>query len=401
MSEVIKIENLSKIYKRKTIRNGQNLTEDFWALRDLSLSVNQGDVLGVIGKNGAGKSTLLKVLSKITSPTHGKITIHGRIGSLLEVGTGFHPEMTGRENIYMNGNILGMSNAEITKKLDEIVDFSGVADFLETPVKRYSSGMQTRLAFAVAAHLEPEILIVDEVLAVGDAEFQKKCLGKMDEIGNSDRTILFVSHNMNAIKSLCNKCIWLKDGVKIAESNQTTDVVKQYLQEAVPTNKKTSWLNDNYDAVKNKFVEFLEFKLVDKNGASTGFNLHGNDDVFVEVEFQCKQINADLQIGYALYDSTKTEIFHSYHNDKHYTSTIKFSKDRSFLKTRLPLEILNFGEYTVQLIAGVRHTEAILSPVDSPVTIGFSLTENLNRSNTWGNRKSSVIAPILEWRYNK
>ena len=178
MPSVVKIENISKVYKRKIKRNGKNVTEDFWALRDLSLNIDQGDVLGVIGKNGAGKSTLLKILSKITSPTEGRITINGRVGSLLEVGTGFHPEMTGRENIYMNGNILGMSNAEINRKLDEIVDFSGVADFLETPVKRYSSGMQTRLAFAVAAHLEPEVLIIDEVLAVGDAEFQEKCLGK-------------------------------------------------------------------------------------------------------------------------------------------------------------------------------------------------------------------------------
>jgi lipopolysaccharide transport system ATP-binding protein len=187
--------------------------EEFWALRDVSFSVNRGDVVGIVGRNGAGKSTLLKVLSQITEPTHGRVTLHGRVASLLEVGTGFHPELTGRENVYLNGSVLGMTRAEISKKFDEIVSFAEVEKFLDTPVKRYSSGMYVRLAFAVAAHLEPEILVVDEVLAVGDAEFQKKCLGKMRDVSSNGRTILFVSHNMTAIQQLCDSAILLDDGM--------------------------------------------------------------------------------------------------------------------------------------------------------------------------------------------
>lgn len=397
MKEIIQIEGLSKVYKRKIKRDGKKFTEDFWALRDLSLSINQGDVLGVIGKNGAGKSTLLKILSKITSPTSGKVTMNGRVGSLLEVGTGFHPEMTGRENIYMNGNILGMSNAEIKRKLDEIVDFSGVADFIETPVKRYSSGMQTRLAFAVAAHLEPEVLIIDEVLAVGDAEFQKKCLGKMEEIGNSGRTILFVSHNMNAIKNLCNRCIWLKDGSIAYDSNETHLVVKEYLREVVSARKLTYWVSDYKNAKDNKIVEFNSFRLIDPNGDQVDFSLNGDDDVYVEVSFKCYSANNDLQIGFALYDEAKNLVFMSYHNDIGDGKLRNFHTGRNKIKSRVPLEILNDGEYTLQLISGVRGDQPILSRGDSEITISFLLTGNSNRSNTWDSVRPAIIAPILEW----
>jgi lipopolysaccharide transport system ATP-binding protein len=213
--------------------NGQALAtppsqEDFWALKDVSFEVQQGEVLGVIGRNGAGKSTLLKILSRITEPTEGRVTLRGRIASLLEVGTGFHPELTGRENVYLNGAILGMSRAEIKRKFDEIVDFAGVEKFLDTPVKRYSSGMYVRLAFAVAAHLEPEILIVDEVLAVGDAEFQKKCMGKMQDVSTKEgRTVIFVSHNAVAIRQLTTHCILLKSG-KLDFAGSTTDSLEQY-----------------------------------------------------------------------------------------------------------------------------------------------------------------------------
>src|SRR5512135_829157 len=187
-------------------------TSTIWALRNVSFDVIQGKVLGIVGRNGAGKSTLLKILSRVTEPTEGSAEIHGRVGSLLEVGTGFHPELTGRENIYLNGAILGMKRLEIERKFDEIVSFSEVEQFIDTPVKRYSSGMYLRLAFAVAAHLEPEILVVDEVLAVGDAEFQKKCLGKMSDVANEGRTVLFVSHNMVAVQSLCSRVLWMQGG---------------------------------------------------------------------------------------------------------------------------------------------------------------------------------------------
>jgi lipopolysaccharide transport system ATP-binding protein len=208
--------------------------EEFWALKDVSFEVNAGDVLGLIGRNGAGKSTLLKILSRITEPTEGRVTLRGRVASLLEVGTGFHPELSGRENIYLNGAILGMSRAEIRRKFDEIVAFAEIEKFLDTPVKRYSSGMYVRLAFAVAAHLEPEILVVDEVLAVGDADFQRKCLGKMDEVSRRDgRTLLVVSHNMGVITSLCTKALWLDAG-SVCERGRPDEVVGRYLARSVP-----------------------------------------------------------------------------------------------------------------------------------------------------------------------
>lgn len=257
---VIQVENLSKHYRLGTIGGAtlredlgrwwarvcgkpdpwarldevarvQDFSEGFWALRDISFEVREGEVLGVIGRNGAGKSTLLKILSRITSPTSGRALIRGRVGSLLEVGTGFHPELTGRENIYLNGAILGMTRIEIARKLDEIIEFAEMAKFIDTPVKRYSSGMTVRLAFAVAAHLEPEILIVDEVLAVGDAEFQKKCLGKMKDVAGDGRTILFVSHNMHAISDLCTRGILLSAGM-LDFSGAVMEAVNRYTNAA-------------------------------------------------------------------------------------------------------------------------------------------------------------------------
>jgi lipopolysaccharide transport system ATP-binding protein len=260
MSSVIIVENLSKCYlvghrenpehttfrevltreakkfarKAVDLAHGREIVqgdkvEEFWALKDVSFEVQKGDIIGIIGPNGAGKSTLLKILSRITEPTKGRITIRGRVASLLEVGTGFHPELTGRENVFVNGAILGMTKQEIRKKFDEIVDFAEIEPFLDTPVKRYSSGMYVRLAFAVAAHLDPEILIIDEVLAVGDVAFQKKCLGKIGDVASGGRTIFLVSHNMASILSLCTKALWLRGG-QIVKDGQPADVVSNYLQ---------------------------------------------------------------------------------------------------------------------------------------------------------------------------
>ena len=268
MSELaIRVENVSKRYRigvrdtHRTLRealvnatkrpfqraqallcasNGRQPEETFWALRDVSFEVKQGEVLGIIGRNGAGKSTLLKLLSRITEPTEGRIEGYGRVGSLLEVGTGFHPELTGRENIYLNGAILGMTRAEIQRKFDEIVAFAEIDQFLDTPVKRYSSGMYMRLAFAVAAHLEPEILIVDEVLAVGDSAFQKKCLGKMGDVAKEGRTVLFVSHNMAAIQSLCGRVIWLDRG-RVVDEGSAGQVPSRYLQTAYSNLTDQHW----------------------------------------------------------------------------------------------------------------------------------------------------------------
>lgn len=229
--------------------------EEFWALKDVSFDIKQGDRVGIIGRNGAGKSTLLKVLSRITEPTQGRVTINGRVASLLEVGTGFHPELTGRENIYLNGAILGMTKADIKRKFDEIVAFAEVEKFLDTPVKRYSSGMYVRLAFAVAAHLEPEILIVDEVLAVGDAQFQKKCLGKMEEVGKEGRTVLFVSHNMEAIKYLCTKAIWLRSGEMVGQGD-VAEQIERYLN----SDQKNINISSNASIIFGSGLELRRFE---------------------------------------------------------------------------------------------------------------------------------------------
>ncbi|PYS99994.1 MAG: ABC transporter ATP-binding protein [Acidobacteria bacterium] len=297
MKPIIHVENLSKRYTigakaepystlreslvsavRKPIdrmrRNGPKAADSqFWALSDVSFDVTPGEVVGIIGRNGAGKSTLLKILSRITEPTNGKVELYGRVGSLLEVGTGFHPELTGRENIFLNGAILGMHREEIAKKFDEIVDFAEIEEFLDTPVKRYSSGMYMRLAFAVAANLEPEVLIVDEVLAVGDAEFQKKCLGKMRDVSQHGRTVLFVSHNIKAIQQLCDVCILLESGKLIAQG-ATPGVVQQYVRQQ-PT--------DQEQRSPSK-VRILDIRIMDDNGAET--NLISFDRALV-VEVNC------------------------------------------------------------------------------------------------------------------
>lgn len=265
---VIKVENISKKYRishneklttltdvlsnlpsipNRLFNRNQN-SEDFWALKDISFDIKQGDVVGIIGSNGSGKSTLLKILSRITEPSHGKIMLNGRVASLLEVGTGFNGELSGRENIYLNGSIIGMTKKEITSHFDEIVDFSGVEKFLDTPVKRYSSGMYVRLAFAVAAHLESEILLVDEVLAVGDTEFQRKCLGKMNSLAKSGRTVLFVSHNANAISQLCSSAIYLQQGSIVAQG-KTQKILNRYL--SYNTSKSTTQFSQLEDKTKD------------------------------------------------------------------------------------------------------------------------------------------------------
>jgi lipopolysaccharide transport system ATP-binding protein len=255
-------------YLRRTLRPPRE-EEIFWALRDIGFEVQPGEVIGIIGRNGAGKSTLLKILSRITEPTSGRAVIKGRVGSLLEVGTGFHPELTGRDNIYLNGTILGMRRREIDRKFDEIVDFSGVEQFIDTPVKRYSSGMYVRLAFAVAAHLEPEILIIDEVLAVGDAEFQKKCLGKMSDVGKEGKTVLFVSHNMAAIQQLCNYGIVLSKG-QLVYSGTALDAVDKYIDMSDrPTESDSDGFQDfNSVADRNYPAKiFKKIRILDKNNA--------------------------------------------------------------------------------------------------------------------------------------
>jgi len=264
---------------------------DFWALRDVSFEVKPGEIVGIVGGNGAGKSTLLKILSRITEPTEGEAEINGRIGSLLEVGTGFHPELTGRENIFMSGTIQGMKKAEIIQKFDEIVTFSEIGQFLDTPVKRYSSGMFVRLAFAVAAHLDPEILIVDEVLAVGDAAFQKKCLGKMSDVAKQGRTILFVSHNMTAVENLCTHAIWLEKG-RVRLIGETAPVVDQYLS-ANQVASRTIRLRDRTDRRGTFRAKIVDFFTTNADGIRQGVLRPGNSYRFV---LDCELNNSAMPI---------------------------------------------------------------------------------------------------------
>ena len=325
---IIKVEGLSKQYllnksaspKSDTlfdnlltgVKNIKNIarkkeTQEFWALKDVSFEIQQGDRVGIIGRNGAGKSTLLKILSRITPPTKGRIEIYGRLASLLEVGTGFHGDLSGRENIYLNGSILGMSKHEIDRKFDEIVDFAEVEQFLDTPVKRYSSGMYVRLAFAVAAHLEPEILIVDEVLAVGDAAFQKKCIGKMKDVSNGGRTILFVSHHMASIQSLCNKAIVLKKGMVDFPLSNTDVCLKHYLKDVVAQSKMQ--LAERTDRDGEGTFRFKNIILKDKEGTVLNAAQTGSD-LIMEIEFDLKRESlSNLSLALTIYNDEGREMF--------------------------------------------------------------------------------------------
>lgn len=313
---IIEVKNISKKYAlgerqpyysfRDTISGilhtpfkRENLEKDeFWALKDVSFDINEGDVVGVIGRNGAGKSTLLKILSQITPPTDGEIKLRGRVASLLEVGTGFHPELTGRENIYLNGAILGMKRGEINNKFKEIVEFAEIEKFLDTPVKHYSSGMYMRLAFSIAAHLEPEILLVDEVLAVGDAQFQKKCLGKMSDVSKQGRTVIFVSHNMGAISSLCKQTIWMDNGL-LKKMGDTKKLVSEYLFNS----EENSILKNNIIRRDNTLNPVLtKFKIINKE------IIYGND-LDILIGYKSKETIFDPQFCLIFFDVNGTKVF--------------------------------------------------------------------------------------------
>ena len=303
MATAIEVENLSKSYrigelqaaygtlresmthvaKRLTGKEHRSGYEEIWALKDVSFTLEEGKALGVIGPNGAGKSTLLKILTRITAPTSGKAEIRGRVGSLLEVGTGFHPELTGRENVYLNGAILGMKRREINAKMPEIAEFSGVEKFLDTPVKRYSSGMHVRLAFSVAAHFEPEIMLVDEVLSVGDAEFQARCLGRMEDIGATGRTVVFVSHQLQAVAQLCDRTLLLSNG-EIVLDGPSADVVAQYLQTATGTSSSQAW-SDSDEAPGDDLIRLRSVRVVDANG-ETVESVDVREPVGIELAFR-------------------------------------------------------------------------------------------------------------------
>ncbi len=346
------IKNFARLRRLTEFKNS-NEADVIWALKDVSFEVEEGEVLGIIGKNGAGKSTLLKILSRITEPTSGSVEIHGRVSSLLEVGTGFHPELTGRENIFLNGAILGMRKKEIERKFDEIVAFAEIEKFLDTPVKHYSSGMYVRLAFAVAAHLEPEILLVDEVLAVGDIAFQKKCLGKMEDVAKGGRTVLFISHNMGAIRSLCESAIWLDNG-QIAHKGLVGEVVQDYEETQLRRLDESSYVvGRSPEDVRGKTFYFSRVEMLNIKGENTTLFKY-NDILVLTVDFAGEPMgdnySAEVWIYNELGQLVSIAASGPYHNKY-------FSKRVGKVRIQIGPLILTSGKYRVKLSAAAGVTE--------------------------------------------
>lgn len=357
---------------------------DLWALKDVSFEVRQGEVLGIIGRNGAGKSTLLKVLSRITRPTAGRIGVAGRVGSLLEVGTGFHPELTGRENIYLNGSILGMSRREVRRKFDEIIAFAEVDRFLDTPVKRYSSGMSVRLAFAVAAHLEPEILVIDEVLAVGDARFQQKCLGKMGDVSRSGRTVLFVSHNMTAVSGLCSRALWLDAG-EVRTDGPVKETVAQYLTAALEATLYREWSVDHAPAtgkVKLTAVRIVPREQTDLIATDTPFD--------VEIVYERFESSGTLNVSAMLYTADGVCVFNAV------SPSDALPPGRYAARLSIPGNFLNNGLYRLRL--------ALVCDMQPQVDVDDALMFDVQdgpRPIPYHGEWAGVIRPQLEWQTSR
>lgn len=413
MSEpVIKVENLSKLYHLGEIhkqtnsfrdkvtglfkRNGRHKKDEtIWALKDVSFEVKQGEVVGIIGYNGAGKSTLLKVLSRITSPTRGKAWINGRVSSLLEVGTGFHPELTGRENTYLNGAILGMKKKEIDRKFDEIIAFAEIEKFVDTPVKRYSSGMYVRLAFAVAAHLEPDILLVDEVLAVGDANFQKKCMNKMEKVGQEGRTILFVSHNMPAITGLCQRTILMKKG-SVFKDGPSHHVVVDYLQSGLGMSAVRKWPN-LAEAPGNDIARLRSVRVKTEDG-QTAETLDIQHSVGIEMEYDVLKSGHVLVPNFHFHSGEGINIF----NSCEYTSDWK---ERPRLKGRYKSTVWIPGNFLTDGTIIVGAAISTMSPVVihfyEHEVVAFQVLDNMNNNPTRAGYEGTIsgvmLRPLLKW----
>ncbi len=417
MSEpIIKVEHLSKKYilkhqnaelystlrdvvsnKVKTIVNPKSKiqnpkSEEFWALNDVSFEIKAGERVGIIGRNGAGKSTLLKILSRIVTPTKGRITIDGRAASLLEVGTGFHAELSGRENIFLNGSILGMSKKEIQSKFDEIVAFSEVEQFLDTPVKRYSSGMYVKLAFSVAAHLEPEILIVDEVLAVGDAEFQKKCLGKMKDVSGDGRTVIFVSHNMAAVNQLCNKVVILQKG-QLFDIGATDKMINSYLQTGKRNTGETK--DDSLPALNAKLK--IRSARVTNAEDETVSELNNQNTGFVEIGFEIlkegRGYDVSIQLNHAQYGTIFTTCLKDVDSGKS-DGTI-WKQGIYKYKIELPMNILREGDYSIVVSSAIPKVE-ILDIFKLETT--FFIFDSISPVAKTTEGRAGSILPVIEWK---
>jgi len=422
MSIAIRVENLSKCFRiggqteqyktmrdqiatafstpfrrvRDTLRGNAYATSDmsveFWALKEIAFDLQQGEVLGLVGRNGAGKSTLLKILSRITEPTTGRIRIEGRVGSLLEVGTGFHQELTGRENIYLNGAILGMKRAEIVSKLDEIIAFAEVEQFIDTPVKHYSSGMALRLGFAVAAHMEPEILIVDEVLAVGDAQFQKKCLGKMSDVAGQGRTVLFVSHNMAAVQSLCSRVIWLKAG-SVEGDGPSDQIISQYINEGVSIGTERVW-EDRATAPGNDKIRMKRVTIAPTGDAAQPITV--STPLRVEFEYWNLEEDVRLSLWVRLYDEQRTMVFSTFSVYDLQWQDRPFPVGLYYSAFSIPGDLLNEGMYEIEVIfmKDQHHWSFIQSDA-----LVFQVRESPERFQglTWYGRWPGTVRPKFQW----
>ena len=369
--------------------------ETFWALKDVSFEIRRGETVGIIGGNGAGKSTLLKIISRITEPTGGFADIHGRVSSLLEVGTGFHPELTGRENIYLNGAILGMKKADIKRKYDEIVSFSGVEKFIDTPVKHYSSGMFLRLAFAVAAHLEPDILIVDEVLAVGDARFQKKCLDKMKEVGQEGRTVLFVSHSMQAITRLCKRAILLKEGYVLMDG-PSHQVVGSYVSEGHRTKALREW-PDSREAPGGNVARLRAVRVRAKEGAITE-SVDIRQPVFIEMEYDVLKEGFILLPHYILVNEEGVTAFGINDVDPVWRKRPR-PVGRYVSRAVIPGNLLSEGTYLVE--AALITLDPIISQFSERDVVGFLVFDSLDGDSARGDyagEMDGIVRPLLEWK---
>jgi lipopolysaccharide transport system ATP-binding protein len=368
-------------------------TETFWALKDISFEVKQGEVVGVIGRNGAGKSTLLKILSRITVPTAGTADIYGRAASLLEVGTGFHGELTGRENIYLNGAMLGMKRVEIQRKFDAIVEFSGVEKFIDTPVKRYSSGMYVRLAFAVAAHLEPEILIIDEVLAVGDLAFQKKCLGKMGEVAKSGRTVLFVSHHMPSILGLCPTAILLEAG-QIAFRGPSSTAIDRYMNSSIQSVAEKSWRAEDLPSTCGPFRP-IALRVCNGRGVATDL-IRSSQPFYIELNYRLTEPVPDFRVVFKLYTSLGELLFQTSDTDDPARHKRYLTRDAGEYISRchIPANLLNKGVFVVGLGASTPHVRVFY--LDHH-TVRFSIDETGGVGSNWIEERGGFFRPALDW----
>jgi lipopolysaccharide transport system ATP-binding protein len=412
---VIRVENLSKQYRigarvdrHATLRDqlagtliapfrrrhDQSSHATIWALKEVSFEIKRGEAVGIIGRNGAGKSTLLKILSRITEPTEGRIRLRGRVGSLLEVGTGFHPELTGRENIYLNGAILGMHRTEIARKFDEIVDFAEIDKFIDTPVKRYSSGMYIRLAFAVAAHLEPDILLVDEVLAVGDVQFQKKCLGKMGEVAKGGQTILFVSHNMNAIQALCERTVWLEGGQPRA-IGPARRIVSEFLEIASHPCLERIW-PDPQSAPGNEDVRLHAARLL-LNNLSQPSPLTISTPFAFEISFWNMRGGSQIAVTLGLFTEGDVCAFYaSSASDPAISKSLAY-RGLCSVVCHIPAGLLNSGTYRVELLV-VRDSTIVLHREDGILV--FEVLDEVETRGGWYGDWPGAVRPLLHWTVN-